>query len=140
MTSPNPAPFKYNPTAKGLMMWASSELEHVGRIAAVEDPNIQYAYALSTLNGMAHLKDALFEYVAGHPGEHWTKDILIIHEQVIRVMKHLTDEYNLDIETIKAFNTRKTLSSLNYLKPTSTKEQKGGKKSRRITRKYRRRA
>ena len=122
MTSPNPAPYKYNATAKGLMMWANSELEHVGRIAAVEDPNIQYAYALSTLNGMAHLKDALFEYVSTRKGEPMTKDVLIIHEQVVRVMRHLIKEYKLDINTIIAFNTKKTLSSLNYLKKSKTKK------------------
>ena len=116
MTSPNPAPYKYNATAKGLMMWANSELEHVGRIAAAEDPNLQYSYAMSTLNGMAHLKDALFEYVSTRKGEPMTKDLLIVHEQVIRVMRHLCKEYRLDLNTIIAFNTKKTLSSLNYLK------------------------
>jgi hypothetical protein len=122
MTSPNPAPYKYNPTAKGLMMWANSELEHVGRIAAVEDPNIQYAYALSTLNGMAHLKDAIYEYVSANPD---ANDLLIIHKQVIRVMKHLIRNYDLDVGTIEAFNTQGTLSTLNYLKET----QSGGKRS-----------
>lgn len=131
MTSPNPAPFKYNSTAKGLMMWANSELEHVGRIIAVEDLNIQYAYALSTLNGMAHLKDALFEYISDNPDSHMKNDLFVIHEKVIRVMKHLIKDFNLDISTIEAFNTRGTLSTLNYLK---TKD--GGKK-RRNTRKQR---
>ena len=116
MTSPNPAPFKYNATAKGLMMWANSELEHVGRIIALEDPNLQYAYALSTLNGMAHLKDALFEYVSDNPESHMKDDLLKIHEKVIRVMKHLIKDFNLDISSIEAFNTRGTLSTLNYLK------------------------
>jgi len=123
MTSPNPAPYKYNSTAKGLMMWANSELEHVGRIAAVEDKNIQYAYALSTLNGMAHLKDALFGYVSEHPENHMIQDLLTIHEQVIRVMKHLIQNYGLDVSAIEAFNTRGTLSSLAYLKEIQT----GGK-------------
>ncbi len=125
MTSPNPAPYKYNATAKGLLMWANSELEHVGRIIAVEDPNIQYAYALSTLNGMAHLKDALFEYISDHPDSHMKGDLLVIHEKVVRVMKHLIKDFNLDVSTIEAFNTRGTLSTLNYLKEAMT----GGKKT-----------
>ena len=133
MTSPEKAPYKYNSTAKGLMMWANSELEHVGRIAAVEDPNIQYSYALSTLNGMAHLKDAIFEFVSDHPESNMSKDLLVIHEQVIRVMKQLLKTYKLDISTIEAFNTRGTLSTLNYLKQT----QSGGKYKRRKTRKNR---
>jgi hypothetical protein len=133
MTSLIKAPYKYNATAKGLMMWANSELEHVGRIVAVEDPNIQYSYALSTLNGMAHLKDAIFEYVSDHPESHMSKDLLVIHEQVIRVMKHLLETYNLDVSTIEAFNTRGTLSTLNYLKET----QSGGQYKRKKTRKNR---
>jgi hypothetical protein len=125
MTSPIPAPFKYNPTANGLMNWAMSELEHVGRIISIEDPNIQYAYAMSTLNGMAHLKDALFEYISDNPDSHMKKDLLVFHEKVIRVMKHLIKDFDLDIAAIEAFNTRGTLSTLNYLKP-----QAGGRKSR----------
>ena len=116
MTSPIPAPFKYNGTAKGLMMWAASELEHVGRIISIEDPNIQYSYALSTVNGMAHLKDALFEYISDHPESHMKSDLLVFHEKVIRVMKHLIKDFDLDLTTIEAFNTRGTLSTLNYLK------------------------
>jgi hypothetical protein len=119
----NRSPYKYNATAKGLMMWANSELEHVGRIVAVEDPNIQYQYALHTLIGMAHLKDAIFEYVSDNPDKNVTKDLLKTHEAVIRVMKHLIKDFNLDIASIEAFNTRGTLSTLNYLK-----NQNGGNK------------
>lgn len=110
------APKKYNPTGKGLMHWAAHELEHVGRIAAVEDPDIQYSYAISTLNGMAHLKDALFEYVSANPDSSHTKDLKITHDKVIRVMKHLIKDYDLKTEEIEAFNTRKVLSPLTYLK------------------------
>lgn len=110
------SPKKYHSTAKSLMMWANSELEHVGRIAAVEDPDLQYSYAISTLNGMAHLKDALYEFVTERQGEPMTKDLKLIHDKVIRVMKHLIKEYKLNIQEIVQFNTRKVLSSLNYLK------------------------
>lgn len=110
------APKKYHSTAKSLMMWANSELEHVGRIAAVEDPDLQYSYAISTLNGMAHLKDALYEFVTERPNEHMSKDLKIIHDKVIRVMKHLIKDYKLNIQEIVQFNTHKVLSSLNYLK------------------------
>ena len=112
------APKKYHSTAKGLMMWANSELEHVGRIASVEDPDLQYSYAMSTLNGMAHLKDALYEFVTERRGEPMTKDIKLIHDKVVRVMKHLVKTYKLNLDTIVQFNTRKVLSSLNYLKAT----------------------
>ena len=105
------------------MMWANSELEHVGRIAAVEDPDLQYSYAMSTVNGMAHLKDALYEYVTERSNEHMSKDLKIIHDKVIRVMKHLIKDYKINLNTIVKFNTRKVLSSLNYLKNNKTRKQ-----------------
>ncbi len=123
MTSPIAAPYKYNATAKGLMMWAQHELEHVGRIAAIEDENIQYSYALSTLNGMAHLKDALYEFVSSRTDEHWTQDLLTIHEQVVRVMKHLIKDYDLDVDAIEEFNVRGVLSNLNYLREENKEEE-----------------
>lgn len=118
------APKKYHSTAKSLLMWANSELEHVGRIAAVEDPDLQYSYASSTLNGMAHLKDALYEFVTERPNETMTKDLKIIHDKVIRVMKHLVKTYKLNIQEVVQFNSHKVLSSLDYLKNTSKAKNK----------------
>ncbi len=118
------APKKYNATAKSLMMWANSELEHVGRIAGVEDPDIQYSYAISTLNGMAHLKDAIYEYITEGGNEHMKKDLRIIHDKVIRVMKHLIKDYNLNIDEVVQFNTHKVLSNLSYLKGGKRKTRK----------------
>jgi hypothetical protein len=120
MTSPIAAPFPYNSTAQGLIGWTLSELEHVGRIASIEDENIQYAYALSTVNGMAHLKDALYEYISKNKNKAVNHDMLVYHEQVVRVMRHLIKTYSVNIETIEKFNTRKTLSPLNYLKKAGT--------------------
>lgn len=120
---------EYNTTAKGLMMWASAELEHVGRIAAISDKDIQYSYAQSTINGMAHLKDAIFQYVNKHPQDHFKEDLLTVHDQVIRVMQHLKDVYKVDLAEIKAFNTHKVLSPMNYLK--------GGKRTMHMRRKGR---
>ena len=110
---------QYDSTAKGLMMWATSELEHVGRIVSLKDKDLQYSYALSTVNGMAHLKDAIFQYVQKHPKSHMRDDLLTIHEKVIRAMKHLIKDFDVDLETIRAFNTRGTLSSFEYLKNNS---------------------
>jgi hypothetical protein len=118
------APKKYHATAKSLMMWANSELEHVGRIIAVEDPDIQYSYAISTLNGMAHLKDAIYEYITEGDNEHMKGDLQIVHDKVIRVMKHLIKDYNLNIDEIIQFNTRKVLSNLSYLKGGKRKTRK----------------
>jgi hypothetical protein len=56
-------------------------------------------------------------------------DLLTIHEKVIRAMKHLIKDFDVDLETIRAFNTRGTLSSFEYLK--------NGSKHRRATRKNR---
>jgi hypothetical protein len=109
-------------------MWANSELEHVGRIASVEDPDIQYSYALSTVNGMAHLKDALFEAVSENQHKEHKQDLLRLHDGVIRVMKHLIKDYRINLDTIRAFNTRKVLSNLSYLKTkTKTKTRRNRK-------------
>jgi hypothetical protein len=110
------APYKYEVTVRSVMEWANSELEHVGRIAACKDKRIQYAYALSTVNGMAHLKDALFEIVNDDRYSHSREDLLRTHNSVIRVMKHLIKDYNISLNTIRAFNTKGVLSDLSYLK------------------------
>lgn len=109
------------------MNWAKSELEHIGRIVAVEDPDLQYSYALSTVNGMAHLKDALFELVNDPLYKSHKADLLKTHDSVVRAMKHLIKDFNVELKTIEAFNTRSVLSDLSYLK--------GGRKTRR-NRKY----
>jgi len=105
------------------MMWAKSELEHVGRITGIKDEDVQYSYALSTVNGMAHLRNALFELVNDPDYANHKKDLLKTHDAVIRVMKHLIKDYSVDLNTIKQFNVRNVLGNLNYLK--------GGRKTRR---------
>ena len=106
----------YDTTYMGVMQWAESELEHVGRIASIKDKGIQYNYAQSTLYGMAHLKDALYQMV-NDPDYEWHKpDLLKTHNAVIRVMKHLIKDYDLNLESIEQFNTKHVLSDLKYLK------------------------
>ena len=113
--------YKYESTLQSIIEWANSELEHVGRIVAVHDPNIQYAYAISTVNGMAHLKDALYEMVNDPNYSDKKQDLLRTHDSVIRVMKHLIKDYNIDLKTIRNFNTRDVLSNLSYLENSNTK-------------------
>jgi len=117
-----PKTARYNSTAKGLMKWAESELEHVGRIASIKDKDIQYSYALSTVNGMAHLKDALAE-CAAQTGHH-KADLLNTHDAVIRVMKHLVQTYKVNLNTIRQFNTRRVLSNMSYLTKKNTTRKK----------------
>jgi hypothetical protein len=54
------------------------------------------------------------------------EDLLRLHGAVIRTMKHLVKDFKIDLNAIKAFNTRKVLSNRNftYLKNTKT----GGKR------------
>lgn len=103
----------YRSTAQGVMKWANAELEHVGRITSVEDPDVQYAYAISTVNGMMHLRQALAELVDNNDYTHYHADLKKTHDGVVRVIKHLIKDYNIDLETIKAFNTRRVLKSFN---------------------------
>lgn len=107
---------KYHATAKGVMQWAESELEHVGRIVAVEDPDVQYSYAQSTVNGMMHLRDALFELVNDPDYAEKKTDLLRTHDQVVRALKHLIKDFDVNLDDIKKFNTRGVLSGFNYLK------------------------
>jgi hypothetical protein len=118
------APHKYEMTVQSAMQWANSELEHVGRIAALKDRALQRSYAMSTLNGMAHLKDALYELATDKAYEWHRKDILKTHDAVIRTMKHLIKDYNLSLETIRKFNTNHTLSNLKYLSKSPSKTRK----------------
>jgi hypothetical protein len=122
------SPKQYHATVKGILEWANSELEHVGRIVSVEDPDLQYSYAMSTVNGMAYLKDALYELVNDPKYSTHKEDLLRVHGTVIRTMKHLVKDFKIDLTAIKAFNTRKVLSNSNftYLKNTN-KENKANK-------------
>jgi len=117
----------YDATVKGVMMWANSELEHVGRITGIKDKDIQYSYALSTVNGMAHLRNALFELVKDPDYKQHKKDLLKTHDSVIRVMKHLIKDYDIDLGTIQKFNVRHVLGNLSYLKTGSNKTRKNNK-------------
>jgi len=114
----------YDTTFHCVMGWARSELEHIGRIVSMSDSGLQYAYALSTVNGMAHLKDALFQMVNDPDYKSQKHELLTTHEKVIRAMKHLIKDFNLDLGTIEAFNTRHTLSDLSYLKNTKKTNKK----------------
>jgi len=111
----------YDTTLHGVMGWANSELEHIGRIVSLKDPNLAYSYAQSTVYSMAHLKDALFQMVNDEAYEHHKKDLLNVHAKVIKAMKHLIKDFDLDIEAVKAFNTRDVLSNLSYLKNSNTR-------------------
>jgi galactokinase len=79
-------------------------------------------------SAVAHLKDALYQMV-GDKNYEWKKhELRKTHDSVIRVMKHLIKEYDLNLDTIKAFNTRHVLSNLSYLRNSTRKN--SGKKSR----------
>ena len=103
------------------MGWAEGELEHVGRITAVENPDVQYSYAQSTVNGMLHLRDALLEMVTDPAFTDKKEEIQRVHDQVVRAIKHLIKDYDVNIDDIKKFNTRGVLGSLNYLKNNATR-------------------
>jgi hypothetical protein len=119
----------YDTTLQGVMGWANSELEHIGRIVSLEDPDLAYSYAQSTVYSMAHLKDALFQMVNDDAYEHHKKDLLNVHAKVIKAMKHLIKDFDLDLEAVKAFNTRDVLSNLSYLKNSNTRSNNNKKKN-----------
>jgi len=106
---------KYKATFKGLMMWANSELEHVGRIVSMEDKDLQYQYALSTVNGMLHLRNALVEMVNDPKYVRHREDVQRTHDKVVRAIKHLIADFDINLQTIRNFNERNTLGDLSYL-------------------------
>ena len=127
----------YDITPQSVMHWANSELEHVGRIASMKDKNLQYSYAQSTINGMAHLKDAIFQLVNDPEYKHYKPDLLVLHGKVIRTMKHLIKDYRVDLNEIRDFNTRKVLSDLSYLTKKNRNTVKKSSKTKRATQRRR---
>ena len=117
------------------MGWAEGELEHMGRIAALEDPDIQYSYAQSTVNGMLHLRDALLELVQDPDYKEKKEDLQRLHDQVVRAVKHLIKDYDVDLNAIKKFNTRGVLGNLGYLGLNKNNNTKKNKKNNNNTRK-----
>jgi hypothetical protein len=132
---------KYDKSCKDLAMWKEHELGHVGRIAAVKDKDLQYSYALSTVNGMMHLRDALYEKVVDPKTiEHHRLMVQRDHDAVVRVIQHLIKDYGIDVEAIRKFNVRNVLRPFNYLKPAPTRrvrftKSNKAKKSKRTTQK-----
>jgi hypothetical protein len=126
---------KYEKGCKDLQMWKEHELGHVGRIAAVKDKDLQYSYALSTVNGMMHLRDALYEKVVDPKTvEHHREMVQRDHDAVVRVIQHLIKDYGIDVEAIRKFNVRKVLRPFNYLKAAPTRRVRF-QKTKRTTRK-----
>lgn len=119
----------YKMTVKGVMNWAQNELEHVGNLVGVNDPDIQYAYAQSVVNGMLHLRDALLELVNDPNYVTHKEDLQRTHDKVVRVVKHLIKDFNVNLEDIKTFNTRHVLGNLSYLN-TNKPKTNGGRRTR----------
>lgn len=124
-------------TVRGVMNWAQKELEHVGCLIGVKDADIQYSYAQSTVNGMLHLRDALFELVNDPNYEEHKEELLRTHDKVIRVVKHLIKDFNVNLEDIKQFNTRKVLGDLSYLNDARSNNKTRKNRKTRKTRKTR---
>jgi len=92
----------------------------VGRIVAMKDEHLQKSYAMSTVNGMAHLKDALYEAAHEEGAENKTQ-LMRAHDSVIRTMKHLIKDFGINVRAIEDFNTEHVLSNLSYLKNGSNR-------------------
>lgn len=108
---------RYDLTVASAMKWADHELNHVGRIVSVKDPDIQYSYAMSTLYGMLHLKKALAELVNDPAYSVYREDVQRTHDKVVRTIKHLIKDFTLDLNVIQAFNTKKILGDLSNVRP-----------------------
>lgn len=112
------SPYKYERSPPSLFRWVASELEHVGRIVSTKNRHLQKAYAMSTVSGMAHLKDALYEAVQDPANVEHKVQLLRAHDSVIRTMKHLIRDFGVSVRAIRDFNTEHVLSDLSYLRKT----------------------
>lgn len=124
---------KYDITYRGVMNWAKHELEGVGYLIGTKNSDIQYSYAQSKVNAMAHLRDALLELVKDPKYKRDRTELVKVHDKVIRVMDHLISDFNVNLNDIKRFNTHHVLGNLSYLKKTRSNR---GKRTR-ATRKRR---
>ena len=113
---------KYKLTSNSAMQWAKHELDHIGRIVSVEDPDIQYSYAMSTLYGMFHLKNALTELVNDSAYSVQREDLQRTLSNVVRAIKHLIKDFSLDLTAIQSFNTKKILGDLSEFRPVNTRQ------------------
>jgi hypothetical protein len=111
---------KYDITVQGVNKWAMEEIKQVGKIIAVKDKGLQRAYARSTLNGMAYLRDAIYQLITDSKNPDYIKaELQILHDKVVRIMQHLIKDFDIDMKDIQEFNKNHVLSSLKYLKSSS---------------------
>jgi hypothetical protein len=110
-----PSPKKYHTTVAGINMWAVAELAHVGRIVAIEDPDVQYAYAQSTVNGMLHLRNAVYELLHDKAYSLHKEDLSRLYGQVNRAVAHLVKDFDVDLKAVAAFNTRGVLGNISNI-------------------------
>jgi hypothetical protein len=133
-----PSPKKYKTTLKGVFGWAQGELEHVGRIAAIEDRDIQYSYALSTVNGMLHLRNAVYELLHNERYQTHEEDLQRLYDQVNRAVQHLINDYDVERRTIERFNTRRVLGEIRNLHWPAARVGGKTRRNRKVNRKTRR--
>ena len=105
----------YDPTLKGVMGWASAELWHIGEITGMRDPDLQYAYAQSVANSMAHLHDAMKELLADKRYKTAHADLRKTFNVVVRALQGLMKRYKISVAEIRKFNVRHVLGDLSYL-------------------------
>jgi hypothetical protein len=106
---------KYEASCHDIEMWKDHELAHVGRIAAMKDKDLQYSYALSTVNGMMHLRDAIHERRLEVKDANHKKELHNLCNEVVRAIQHLIKDYKVNLDTIRAFNERHVLQDFSYL-------------------------
>jgi hypothetical protein len=71
---------------------------------------------------MMHLRDALYEMVNDKKYASKKEDLLRTHDAVVRTIKHLINDFKINLQTIKNFNTRHVLSDpSSYLGPNKQK-------------------
>lgn len=108
----NAAQRKYKMTCMSVMKWAAHELNAVGRIISVKDVDIQYTYAMCTVNSMLHLRKALMDLSEDPIFTQERAALLQTLDEVERVITHLIKDFEVDLNAIRSFNTRKIMGDI----------------------------
>jgi hypothetical protein len=83
----------YNRTVHGVLHWFKLELDYAVRIRLINDHDLRYATALSSINGMDQLKDIVARMLDNPEYGSYRSYLLYFHNNIIQIMEKLVTEY-----------------------------------------------
>ena len=83
----------YNRTVHGVLHWFKLEVDYAGRIRLINDRDLRYASALSSINGMDQIKDIVARMLDNPEYASYRSYLLYFHNNIVRIMEKLVTEY-----------------------------------------------